>query len=421
MIMTLLFSRKRHAEKYFRIWVFILILSIGNIASGQFGGISIQHADQGQDDSSSKTLRSMARIYMAYGEYEKAQLILNQALALAKTKDVSDSEHCLCMLDLAWLYKSQGKAVEAEELCKSALKIQKSIYDDQHPYLAYTLRMLGSIYQQQAKYDRSRLVLERAVTIMQECDFPIPVIAPFKIDIAKLFTIQGKLIQAEELYDQTIVQISQAYGKDNIYTAKVLAEIAKLYLLQERYDEAESIIEGSLETQEKVYGFDHYLLTPTLLTQARIYQAKNQYSHAENLLKKILDIATQKHGTEHPFVGKILSAMAELHLMNGDYKKAELLSKQAVEILEDTLGNENDVTAMALNNMAKVYIHREDYPEAQNLCDIALETLEKTLGQDHPKTEQVQKTISLLNRKIGNSSTNQLTAKNNHLLKINMP
>lgn len=316
MIITMVFLRKCHTKSCFLILVFILILFTGGVTSGQFGGISIHPGDRGQSDSSCKTLRSMAQFYMAYGEYKKAQPLLNQALTLVKTKDVSDSEHCLCLLDLAWLYKSQGKLAEAEKVCKTALAIQKSVYDNQHPYLVYTLRMLGSIYQEQAKYEQSSLVLEQAMAIMQEYDFPTSVIAPCKVDIAKLLTIQGKLIQAEDLYDQALVQISQAYGKDNVYTAKVLAEIAKLYLLQKRYDEAESIIEKSLEIQERVYGLDHYLLTPALLTRAQIYQAKQQYSHAENLFQKILDTATQKHGTKHPFVGKTLSATPSKKLVS---------------------------------------------------------------------------------------------------------
>ncbi len=56
---------------------------------------------------SCNTLRTMARVYMAYGDYIKAQPLVEQALTLARANNVSDSELCSCLIDLAWLYKNQ--------------------------------------------------------------------------------------------------------------------------------------------------------------------------------------------------------------------------------------------------------------------------------------------------------------------------
>ena len=74
------------------------------------------------------SLRSMARVYMASGGYEKARPFLERALNLAKKTNASDSEMCACMLDLAYLYKNQGKLAEAETTCRSGLELQKKIY-----------------------------------------------------------------------------------------------------------------------------------------------------------------------------------------------------------------------------------------------------------------------------------------------------
>jgi hypothetical protein len=57
---------------------------------------------------SSKTLRSMARVYMAYGEYAKAQPLAEKALTSAKREHSSDYELAMCLIDLATLYKNQG-------------------------------------------------------------------------------------------------------------------------------------------------------------------------------------------------------------------------------------------------------------------------------------------------------------------------
>ena len=80
---------------------------------------------RGKKSPSSRTLRSMARVYMAYGEYAKAQPLAEKALTLAKRKGTSDSELAMCLIDLATLYKNQGKLVDAEKMCELGLKLQK--------------------------------------------------------------------------------------------------------------------------------------------------------------------------------------------------------------------------------------------------------------------------------------------------------
>ena len=47
-------------------------------------------------------LRTMARVYMAYGDYAKAQPLVERALTLARTTNASDSELSLCLLDMAY-------------------------------------------------------------------------------------------------------------------------------------------------------------------------------------------------------------------------------------------------------------------------------------------------------------------------------
>ena len=72
---------------------------------------------QAGKNNSCKVLRSMARVYMAGGDYAKAQPLAENALTLARKNDNSDPELCLCLIDLAYLYKNQGKFDDAESMC----------------------------------------------------------------------------------------------------------------------------------------------------------------------------------------------------------------------------------------------------------------------------------------------------------------
>ncbi len=69
----------------------------------------------------------MARVYMAHGDYTKAQPLAEKALTLAREKDASDSERAMCLIDLATLYKNQNKLVDAEKMSELVLELQKKI------------------------------------------------------------------------------------------------------------------------------------------------------------------------------------------------------------------------------------------------------------------------------------------------------
>jgi len=235
---------------------------------------SMANAGAGGKYSSSKTLRSMARIYMAYGEYAKAQPLAEQALTLAERNEVSDCELAMCMIDLATLYLHQGKLVDAEEMCQSGMQLQKKALYKNHPYLAYTLRTLSSIYQQQGEYPQAEAALDNAMAIMLDShNADDKAMAPFYVDIAKLCVVQNALEKAENYYHKAMDLINKSYGPNHLYTANVLADIAKLYAMQGKYTKAEELINQAIAVQEKIYGPDHHLIAPSWLTKAKISQA----------------------------------------------------------------------------------------------------------------------------------------------------
>ncbi|MCJ7693264.1 MAG: tetratricopeptide repeat protein, partial [Sedimentisphaerales bacterium] len=116
----------------------------------------------------SNKLRALARIYMAYGDYDKAQPLAERALTVAKTANDPDLQVSSCLIDLGWLYKNQGRLDEAEQMCQMGLGLQKKIYYEEHPYLAYTFRILSSIHQEQGRYRQATNDMDQAMAIMRQ-------------------------------------------------------------------------------------------------------------------------------------------------------------------------------------------------------------------------------------------------------------
>lgn len=237
---------------------------------------------------SSKKLRSMARIYMAYGEYEKAQPLMEQALASARKTNTADYELAMCLIDTACLYNKQNKLTYAEELCKQGLELQQKFLYEKHPHIAYTLRILSSINMEQGKLDEAKSALDEATSIMSsshsEDDYGM---ISLEIDKAKLLVAQGNLGKAESLYSHALSVIDRQ-SPNHFYKAGVLEDMAELYLLQKKYAEAESRINQVLSIKEEIYGFNHPFLVSALFIKAYIEREKGNYTASEEFIQRAL-------------------------------------------------------------------------------------------------------------------------------------
>jgi len=277
------------------------------------------------------SLRAMARVYMASSSYDKAQPLLESALNTARKSKASDSDICACALDLAYLYKNQGKLNEAETICLQGLELQEKVYGPMHPYVTYTLRILGEIYRGQGRYREATDCLERAMAIMRgvsgEDD---PDVAPIRVDMARLLTAQGDFAQAESYFNKAIPAIERSYGPAHLYTSRVLTSMAALRVLQGRYAEAEVLIRRALPVQEKAYAPNPHLIVPAWLVMSQVYQAKGDLTDARMLLAKCLTAAEDQPAAGHLI--NVLEILVRFHNETGNVKEAAKLQQRIKEL-----------------------------------------------------------------------------------------
>jgi len=203
---------------------------------------------------SSKTLRAMARVYMAAENYEKAEPLLEQALSMAKITN-SDEELSACLLDASWLLHKQNRLEKAEQFCELGLKLQQKIYFSEHPYIAYTLRNLSKIHRDQAKFDLARQELEYAIKIMHVTHQPEDtVFGPFQADFGALYAAMGDYKNAQIYYESALKLIVAQYGNENLYTTKITADLAKLYDAQGEHNKTEKLLATTTSPEKKVFA-----------------------------------------------------------------------------------------------------------------------------------------------------------------------
>jgi tetratricopeptide (TPR) repeat protein len=72
------------------------------------------------------------------------------------------------LCNLAAIYMSQGRAIEAERLSQRALAIREKAFGMRHPTVASSLNNLAAVYHSQERDARAESRAERALRILEE-------------------------------------------------------------------------------------------------------------------------------------------------------------------------------------------------------------------------------------------------------------
>ena len=242
---------------------------------------------------SSQTLRSMARVYMAYGDYAKASPLAEQALDQALIAN-NEGEIGSCYGDLAYLYKSTGELDKAEKMCLASITIQKKTYFETHPYVAMSLRTLSVIYRDQNKIEAAKKALDDALGIMLDTHGKDEqAMAPFYVEYAKLYTVEGDNIKAKQYFEKASGMINQSYGPEHLYTAGVMKSYADYYSQCGQFDKATKLASKAIAIQKKVYGSNHHLLADTWLTLGTINHKQGHVKKAWKFFDKALSVISK--------------------------------------------------------------------------------------------------------------------------------
>ena len=236
---------------------------------------------------STKTLRSMARAYMAFGKYDKAHTLAAQAVRQGRTQKTDAGEMALCLIDMGTVCSYEGLLTQARQRFEEGVELQKEALFDDHPYVAHTLRMLSDVCQRQGDLEHAETVLSQAVGIMlNHCDLQSKEMAPFILESANLQFGKGDFDQARDNYQSALDIYEQSYGAGHLMTANVLEKMAQLFIVQNDTEEAGELMSQSLKIKTRIYGRYHPRLIDSWLAMARLCKQQGQNERCEYYLAK---------------------------------------------------------------------------------------------------------------------------------------
>lgn len=279
----------------------------------------------------SRFTRSLGRLYMAYGQYDKAEQFIQEALNKVSDLQEADGEKAICLIDMATLYSYQDRLAESEAMFLRGLEAQKAAIGEEHPYVAHTLRNLSAVYRKQGQLDKAAQALEEAFGIILTHHLPENrILTPFYIDQATLLCEQGYWAEAELIFTEMLGRVETDFGQEHLYTSEVQKGLVSVYLNTGDYKRAGEWMDQSLRIAEKIYGQNHQLLIGSYLLAARVCHGRHEEEQMQGYFNKAI-AAVSRSGN--------LIAAAKLYERIEQIRTAEVLVAAAGQGMpEDTAG-----------------------------------------------------------------------------------
>ena len=223
---------------------------------------------------------------------------------------------------LATLYSSLGNAYKQRldsgrttnyqaDLQAAIIAYQKAVELDEELQsdlaLATSLNNLAVLYKSQGRYLEAESLILRSLSIYEkQLGADNPSVANSLNNLAALYRTQGRYSEAEPLYLRSLSIWEKQLGADHTLVATSLNNLALLYRTQGRYTEAEPLYLRSLSIDEKVYGADHPEIATDLNNLAMLYNVQGNYADAKKLSQRALTIFQEVLGNQHPHTQQVL-------------------------------------------------------------------------------------------------------------------
>jgi serine/threonine protein kinase/tetratricopeptide (TPR) repeat protein len=304
------------------------------------GARQVQQELAGQPELQSDLLTVIGRIYRRLGVYDKAQLLLEQALASGIS--AFGPQHVVVaqtLHDLGVLLADRGDYVAAARRLEVGVAMRRSLLGADHADVAVTLSELGRVYQ----------------------------------DL-------GSNARAEPLQREALRIRRTVLGAGDKETAVSLSDLASVLRLNGNLAAAEPLLKECLEINRRTRGDIHPNTATTLHDLALIAFGRHDYATAESLLRQSLDIARRTLGAHHPTIATTLNSLAHVLVAEKRNDAAAAAEQEALTIARAALGPDHQLVAIYAINLAAVDLARREPSAAAALLIDAVPIRERAPG-----------------------------------------
>ncbi|MGB0383827.1 MAG: tetratricopeptide repeat protein [Ardenticatenaceae bacterium] len=295
--------------------------------------------------------------------------------------------------NIGTVYENQGKYEKALEEYEQALFIRREVGDRAGE--GTTLNNIGTAYHDQGKYEQALEQYQQALFITREVGDRAGEGATLN-NIGEVYRAQGKYKQALEQYKQALF-IRREVG-DRAGEGITLNNIGLAYHNQGKYEQALEQYEQELEIIREVG--DQASEGATLNNIGEVYRAQGKYEQALEQYQQALFI-TREVGNRAG-EGVTLNNIGLVYDNQGKYEQALEQYEQGLEIIREVGDQASE--GSSLNNIGLAYEQQGQTEEALLYYEQAMnvfEAVRATAGDDQERASFITQHANLYQRAIG--------------------
>jgi serine/threonine protein kinase len=298
------------------------------------GADQMQQELAGQPDAQAEILTVMGRIYRRLGVFDKAQHLLEQALASGRT--AFGSEHvrvAQTLNDLGVVQTETCDYAAAERNLKQALDLRRRLLGSEHADVAVTLVELGRVYQDLGLNARAEPLLRESLAIRRKVlgEDGQETAVSFNA-VASVLRLNGDLAGAEALLQQSLKVNREKRGENHPNTGTSLHDLGLVAMENGDYAAAEGFFRQGLERHRESLGEQHPIVAITLNGLSRALVGQGRHDEAASALQEALDIARPSLGHGHQLVAIYTLNAGAVHLARNQPALAEPLVREGLRI-----------------------------------------------------------------------------------------
>ncbi|KAF7139716.1 hypothetical protein CNMCM5793_007554 [Aspergillus hiratsukae] len=216
------------------------------------------------------------------------------------------------------------------------------------------------------------------------------------LGLGNLYRNQGKLKEAEEMYQRALAGYDKALGPDHTSTLNTVHNLGILYSDQGKLKEAEEMYQRALVGFEKALGRDHTDTLNTVNNLGNLYSDQGKLKEAEKMYQRALAGKEKALGPDHTSTLRTINNLGLLYYDQGKLKEAEEMYQRALAGREKALGSDHTSTLTTVNCLGNLYRKQGKLKEAEEMYPRALAGYKEALGTDHPRARIVTDNLASL-------------------------
>jgi eukaryotic-like serine/threonine-protein kinase len=287
-----------------------------------------------QPEVQSEILTVLGRVYRRLGVFDKAQGLLEQALAVGRT--AYGAEHlrlAQTLNDLGVLLTDKGDYAAAARTLEQALSMRRTLLGPEHADVAVTLVELGRVYQDQGFNQRADPLLRESLAVRRKTLGESHRETAVSLNaVASVLRLNGDLAGAESLLQQSFELNRTTRGEYHANTGTSLHDLGIVAASRGDFVSAESRFRQALATNRRALGDSHPIVAMTLNGLSHVLVEQGRYDEALAALQSALDIARAALGRDHQLVAIYTINLGSVQLARKDPQSAEALVREGLRI-----------------------------------------------------------------------------------------